>query len=118
MTIANEDQTAYFNRNKCYFRLNYFDVNHECPSIETYIYLGSALEVKEKIPVTEGFLYFQDAESYANYGFLNSKGHRLENDEMRIWQISETEAKKKILNFDELIKTLLWVKEKNQEKMR
>ncbi len=106
MAINNEDQIAYFNRNKCYFRVNYFDTNYEFPSIETYIYLGDALEMKERIPVTEGFLYFQDAESYVNHGCLNSKAHKLENGEMRIWQISEDEAKKKILNFEELIESL------------
>ncbi|WP_031433035.1 hypothetical protein [Methylomarinum vadi] len=106
ITMASEDTPPYFNRNKCYFRFNYFDSNYEFPSIETYIYLGNALEMKEKIPIMEGFLYFQDAESFANHGFLNSKRHELENDEMRIWQISEAEAKKKLLNFDQLIQVL------------
>lgn len=106
MTIANEKRLAYFNRNKCYFRFNYFDSNYVYPSIETYVYLGDALELNEKITTMEGFLYFQDAESYANHGPLNSKGHKLEDGEMRIWQISEVDAKNKILNFDGLIQAL------------
>jgi len=104
--MTSENSTPCFYRNKCYFRFNYFDTNYEFPNIETYIYLGNALEMKEKIPITEGFLYFQDAESYANHGFLNSKRHKLENNEMRIWQISEVEAKNKLLNYDQLIQVL------------
>ena len=106
MAITNEDKIAYFNRNKCYFRFTYFDVNYEFPCIETYIYLGDASELKDKIPTTEGFLYFQDAESYANHGILNSNRHKLENGEMRIWEIIEVEAKKNILNYDQLIQAL------------
>ena len=105
--MSNEDQIAYFNRNKCYFSFAYFDTDYECPSIETWVYLGNASELKDKTPATEGFLYFQDADSYANHGFLNAKSHKLENGEMRVWQISEADAKEKLLNFDGLIQALI-----------
>jgi hypothetical protein len=114
ITMADEDTTPYFIRNKCYFRFTYFDTDYEYPAIDTWVYLGDSNtpELKDKIPADAGFLYFQDADSYANHGFLNSKRHKLEDGEMRVWQISEADAKEKLLHFDGLIQALINCKKK------
>lgn len=101
MTMAKKDQVSNFNRYSCYFWLAYYDTNYEYPSIETYIYLGDAIELNEKFPTTEGHLYFQDAESYVYNNSSNSKGHKQEPG--RIWEISENEANEKLLDFGGLI---------------
>lgn len=104
--MTDKDEKTYYKSKKCYFTFAYFDINYDYPVIETYIYLGNASELKDKIPTKEGFLYFQDAESYVHHGFLNSKRHKLESGEVRIWQISEAEVKESLLDYDGLIQEL------------
>ncbi|WP_367154869.1 hypothetical protein [Methylomonas sp. HYX-M1] len=99
-TVSNT--TTYVSR-KCYFQLSYFDYDFLYPKVDTVVYLGNAYELKDKLPTEEGYLYFQDAESYANHGFLNSKGHKLDEGEMVVMQKSEAIAKKTIIDINSFI---------------
>jgi len=103
-TVSNT--TTYVPR-KCYFQLSYFDYDFLYPKVDTVVYLGNASELKNKLPTEEGYLYFQDAESYANHGFLNSKGHKLDEGEMVVMQKSEVIAKKTIFDIDGIVQKLM-----------
>jgi hypothetical protein len=70
------------------------------------VYLGNAFELKDKFPTKDGYLYFQDAESYVNHGFLNSQGHKLDEGEIVVMQTNEVEAKKTIFDLNRLIQEL------------
>jgi hypothetical protein len=98
--------TTYVSK-KCYFKLTYFDYDFLYPKVDTVVYLGNASELKDKLPTKEGYLYFQDAESYANHGFLNSQGHKLDEGEMVIMQTSEAIAKKTIFDINGMVQELM-----------
>lgn len=83
---------------KCYFKLTYFDSDFLYPKVDTLVYLGNASELKDRLPTKEGYLYFQDAGSYVNHGFLNSQSHEIEEGEMVIMQTSEAIAKRTIMD--------------------
>lgn len=101
-----DSNTATFVPKKCYFQLSYYDYDFLYPKVDTVVYLGNASELKNKLPTEEGYLYFQDAESYANHGFLNSKGHKLAEGEMVVMQKSEIIAKKTIIDINSFVEKL------------
>lgn len=103
--FSNNNLTPYI-VGKCYFKLTYFDYEFIYPRIDTIVYLGNALELKDKFPTKDGYLYFQDAESYVNHGFLNSHGHKLDEGEVVVMQTNEVEAKKTIFDINGLIHEL------------
>jgi hypothetical protein len=96
---TNCNKTAYISK-RCYFKFVYFDYDFLYPRIDTVVYLGNDLELKNKLPTEKGYLYFQDAESYVAHGFLNSQGHKLDEGEMSIMQVSETLAKRTIFDIN------------------
>ncbi|CAG7856530.1 hypothetical protein MCAMS1_01052 [biofilm metagenome] len=93
--------------NKCYFKVAYYDYDLRYPKVETVIYLGNAFELKDRLPTQEAYLYFQDAESFSNHGFLNSQGHKLDEGEMGIFQFTEANAKKFVYDIDGMINELM-----------
>jgi hypothetical protein len=104
--ISDNSITGYTSR-KCYFKVAYYDYDLRYPKVETVVYLGNASELKDSLPTKEACLYFQDAESYVNHGFLNSQGHKLDEGEMIIMQFSEANVKKSIFDFDEMVQELI-----------
>lgn len=105
MTI--DDEVHIYIPKKCYFMFAYYDDDCVYPMLTTLVYIGSALELKDRLQAEEGFLYFQDAESYANHGFLNSYGHKLDKDEIIIKEISEAIAKKTIFDINGIVQKLM-----------
>lgn len=102
----NNDKNYYVSK-KCYIMFAYYDYDCIYPKLDTLVYLGNASELKDRLPTEEGFLYFQDTESYANHGFLNSYGHELDEGEMLIKETSEAIAKKTIFDINGIMQELM-----------
>jgi hypothetical protein len=104
--MATGSNIATYVPRKCYFQLTYFDYEFLYPKVDTVVYLGDASELKDRLPTKKGYLYFQDAESYANHGFLNSQSHKLDEGEMVIMQTSEAIAKRTIFDISGMMEKL------------
>ena len=89
-----------------YFRLSYYDEHLIYPEIETVVYLGEGAELKEELNGKTGFLYFQDAESFAKLGSLNCLSSKQNRDEIVVRATEKRDAKLMIFDIEGLISEL------------